>query len=104
MSKRDEPPYVVNLDSAWDMAVEAGLDGCFHSDMKSFDGYQAYFDDLAARCDGARTGGALMDMVRRSTGEWERWVVIFRRLDEPDQVGYGDPIAYIITGSSRVDE
>lgn len=103
MANRDEIPYVVNVDSAWDMAVEAGLDGCFPSDMKSFDGYGAYFDDLAKRCEGARTGGALMDMVRRSTDQRERWVVIFRRLDKPEQAGYGDPPVYIITGFSRVD-
>ena len=104
MANGDELPYVVNLDSAWDMAVEEGLDGCFPPDMKSFDGYQAYFDDLAARCDGARTGGALMDVVRRNTDEWERWFVIFRRLDEPDQLGYNDPAAYIIRGFERVDK
>lgn len=104
MAQRNEVPYVINLHSAWDLAVEAGLDGCFPPEMKSFDEYGDYFDELATQCGGARIGGALMEVVRRSTDQWERWVVIFRRLDGPGQVGYGEPPAYEIKGFRRVDE
>ena len=104
MAVGDAPAEVINLEQAWELAVEVGLDGCFPSDQTSFEGWETFFNLRAERLGGSRYGEVRLDLARRATGKRELWSAELRRLDEPNYVGYGDPFAYIITGFSRVDE
>lgn len=103
MTEEDAPAEVINLEQAWELAVEVGLDGCFPSDQKSFEGWETYFNRRAERCGGSRYGEVRLELARVSTGKRELWSADLRRLDEPNFVGYGNPFAYIITGFRRID-